>query len=324
MGMSPDNSNCLITGGTGFIGSHLVEELVRRKNRVTVIDTNLLPRSWFLLNGLDKKTNLLRVDVRDRHAISAIIKKLEPLYVFHFAARAIVEEVYQNPQEALETNIMGTVNILEAARACHNLRCVLVTSSDKAYGKKEGKYRESDALKGDHPYEVSKSAADLIAYSYYKTYGLPVTITRFGNVYGEGDLHFSRIIPGIMMALVTDKTLAIRSNGKFVRDYVYVKDIVNGCMRLAEEADKTTGDAFNFGSHETLSVIDLIKKVQKLLNKKIKYEILNCTQNEIPSQSLDFTKITRVISWKPTWSLEKSISNIFEFYKKFYEMSSLQ
>lgn len=324
MGMSPDNSNCLVTGGTGFIGSHLVGELVRRKNRVTVIDTDFTPpRSWFLLNGLDKKTNLLRLDVRDKHAIAAIVKKLEPQYIFHLAARAIVEEVYQNPQEALETNIMGTVNILDAARACRNLRCILVTSSDKAYGKKKGKYRESDALKGDHPYEVSKSAADLIAYSYYKTYGLPVTITRFGNVYGEGDLHFSRIVPGIMMALVTGKTLAIRSNGKFVRDYVYVGDIVNGCMRLAEETNKATGEAFNFGSRETLSVTQLIEKIQRIVGKTIRYTIQNTEKNEIPRQSLDYTKVTNLISWKPVWTLEKTVPRILKYYQRFYEMQNL-
>ncbi len=314
------DSRVIVTGGTGFIGSHLVDELVHRHNRVTVIDIQRPPRSLFLLRKLEKKTDLKLIDVRDKKKIFSLFRSRQPQFVFHLAAQAIVDDAYHNPFETLETNIMGTINILEAAKACRTLQSVLVTSSDKAYGKKQGKYRETDALRGDHPYEVSKSAADLISHSYFKTYGLPVIVTRFGNVYGEGDLNFSRIIPGIMMALVKNKTLLIRSDGTYVRDYLYVKDVVAGSLRLAERAHKTAGEAFNFGSRETLSVIGLIEKIQKILGKKIRYKILNRAKNEIPSQSLDFTKITKRISWKQAWSLEKSIPDIFEFYKNLYEM----
>lgn len=310
------NSRVIVTGGTGFIGSHLVAELTKLHNQVTVIDKQCLPHSFFSINTLEKKTDLKLIDLRNKKKIITLFKTLQPQYVFHLAAQAIVDDAYHNPSETLETNIMGTINILEAAKACRTLQCVLVTSSDKAYGKKQGKYHESDALRGDHPYEVSKSAADLISHSYFKTYGLPVIVTRFGNVYGEGDLNFSRIIPGIMLALIKRKTLLIRSDGTYVRDYLYVKDVVQGSLGLAQNVHKTAGEAFNLGSHETLSVIRLIKKIQKISGNKIKYKILNCAKNEIPSQSLDFTKITNLISWKPTWSLEKSIPDIFEFYKK--------
>ena len=293
-------SDVIVTGGAGFIGSHLVRELTSLDNRVNIVDIKGHPPA----------------DVRNKKKILALVKTLQPQYIFHLAAQAIVENAYNDPYETLETNIMGTVNVLEAAKYSRSLKCVLVTSSDKAYGKKSGKYRESDALRGDHPYEVSKSAADLISRSYYTTYGLPVVVTRFGNVYGEGDLNYSRIIPGIMLSLVQQKPLLLRSDGTYVRDYLYVKDVVRGSIQLAATIEKTKGEAFNFGSCETLSVIGLIKKIQKILHREIPYKILNSAKNEIPSQSLDFTKITKLISWTPLWSLEKSIPKIFEYYKK--------
>jgi len=301
------NSDIIVTGGTGFIGSHLVSELKNLGNRVTIFDLKGRPP----------------VDVRNKEKILQLVKALQPQYIFHLAAKAIVQESYEHPYETLDTNIMGTVNILEAARTCRDLQCVLVTSSDKAYGEKSGKYLETDALRGDHPYEVSKSAADLISRSYYQAYGLPVVVTRFGNVYGEGDLNFSRIIPGIMMALVKNKTLVIRSDGTFVRDYLYVKDVVQGSIGLATHIRKTAGEAFNFGSHETLSVIELIGKIQKIINKKIKYKIVNTAKNEIPSQSLDYSKITKYISWKPQYTLKRTIPDIYAFYKKYYEMPGM-
>lgn len=293
------DSEVIVTGGSGFIGSHLVRELVRLGNRVTVIDIRNRPPG----------------NVRNKQKILTLVKTLQPQYIFHLAAQAIVDTAYNDPYETLETNIMGTVNVLEAAKHSRSLKCVLVTSSDKAYGKKSGKYRESDALRGDHPYEVSKSAADLVSRSYYATYRLPVVVTRFGNVYGEGDLNYSRIIPGIMLSLVQQKPLLLRSDGTYIRDYLYVQDVVRGSIQLAAAIEKAKGEAFNFGSYETLSVIGLIEKIQKILHRKIPYKILNSAKNEIPSQSLDFTKITKLISWKPEWSLEKSIPNIFEYYK---------
>ena len=143
---------------------------------------------------------------------------------------------------------------------------------------------ETDPLSGDHPYDTSKSATDLITTTYCKTYGIPAVVTRFGNIYGEGDLSFSRIIPGIMKALIKNEQLKIRSDGKYIRDYLYVKDVVNGYILLAENIEKVKGEAFNFGSDETLTVLEVIKLVEKTLGKKIKYKILNIAQNEISYQ----------------------------------------
>lgn len=179
------------------------------------------------------------------------------------------------------------------------------------------KYLEKDPLRGDHPYEVSKSSADLIAYSYYKTYNLPVAVTRFGNIYGEGDLNFSRIIPGIMKSIIKNEVLEIRSDGKYVRDYLYVKDVVNGYLLLADNIGKVKGEAFNFGSPETLSVINLIKLIEKSLKKEVNYKIINTAQNEIPYQSLDYSKVKKQLDWQPKSTLTKTIKNIKTWYKNY-------
>src|SRR3990167_3074832 len=329
------DKNILVTGGTGFVGSHLVEELVKQKANVVTTFISTSPLAYFFTQGLNKKVKMADVDICDFDRIFDIVTKFEIEYIFHLAAQALVETAFYNPRRTLETNILGTVNILESARLYPKIKAVIIASSDKAYGKlpqktsavfplrsstaevkKKNKYFETDPLKGDHPYEVSKSAADLIAYSYFKTYNLPVVITRFGNIYGEGDLNFSRIIPDIMRAIIKKEKLEIRSDGTYVRDYLYVKDVVDGYLRLANKIEKVRGEAFNFGSRESLSVIELIKSIERILKKKINYKILNTAKNEIPYQSLNYLKIKRKLDWQPKYNLVKSIEKIYKWYKK--------
>ncbi|MCL4415603.1 MAG: NAD-dependent epimerase/dehydratase family protein [Actinobacteria bacterium] len=176
-------------------------------------------------------------------------------------------------------------------------------------------YTEESPLRGDHPYDVSKSSMDLICQTYYKTYGTPVVITRFGNVYGEGDLNYSRIIPGICEAILKKKILNLRSDGNYIRDYLYVKDVVDGYIFLLKNIEKVKGEAFNFSSKDSLSVLDLIKKTEKILNIKIKYKILNNAKNEIPYQHLNDKKI-RNLGWENNHSLENALIDVLEWYKK--------
>ena len=171
-------------------------------------------------------------------------------------------------------------------------------------------------MRGDHPYDVSKSCEDLIAYTYFKTYGLPVAITRFGNVYGEGDLHFDRIVPGICQSLALAKPLRVRSDGTYIRDYIYVQDELRGYLLLLESSDEVNGEAFNFSSQDTYSVVDLIKKMEELLQQKIPYRIQNSAKNEIPYQHLNDTKV-RILGWKPVSTLESTAQKVFEWYKKY-------
>lgn len=317
--MKLKNKDVLVTGGTGFVGSHLVEELVNLGANVVTTNIKLDPESYFLSKKLNKRAKVIDCDICDFEKLAKIIKQTKPEYVFHLAAQPLVEEAFKDPKQTLYSNVMGTINLLEGLRLFAKSKAIIVASSDKAYGKlTKKKYVESDALRGDHPYEVSKSATDLIAYSYFKTYGLPIVITRFGNIYGEGDLYFSRIIPGIIKAAVSNKTLDIRSNGRHVRDYLYVKDVVNGYLLLAQKIDKVKGEAFNFGSSESLSVLNLIKKIEGIIKKKIKYRILDKTKNEIFYQSLNYTKIKRQAGWEPQNSLEEKIPRVYLWYQKLF------
>lgn len=311
------NKNILVTGGTGFVGSHLIEELVKQKVNVVTTFLTLKPNSYFNSLMLAQKVNMFHADVTDFEKLYNIVTKFDVQYIFHLAAQPIVDIAYHNPKHTINTNVIGTVNILECARLYPRIKGVIVASSDKAYGKLEsGKYIETDPLRGDHPYEVSKSAADLICNAYFKTYGVPVATTRFGNIYGEGDLNYSRIIPGIMKSLVMKETLQIRSNGKFIRDLLYVKDVVEGYLTVMEHIDRTKGNAYNFGSKDTLSVLEVIKTAQKVLKKKLHYEILDIARNEIPYQSLNYDKIKAELKWRPKYSLKTTLPRIYRWYKK--------
>ncbi|MBI4009525.1 GDP-mannose 4,6-dehydratase [Candidatus Roizmanbacteria bacterium] len=315
--MEIKDQNVLVTGGTGFVGSHLVEELVRREANVTTTFITTNPKSYFFSQKLHKKVRMTHVDVNDFNELFDVVTKYEVDYIFHLAAQALVGTAYYNPQRTFATNVMGTVNVMESVRLYPRIKGAIVASSDKAYGKlKKDKYVEEDSLKGDHPYESSKSAADIIANSYFKTYQLPVCTTRFGNIYGEGDLNYSRIVPGIMRSMVTGETLEVRSNGKYVRDYLYVKDVVDGYMLLADNIDKLKGEPFNFGSDETLSVLEVIQHIQRLLKKKLRYKILDAAKNEIPYQSLDYSKIKKKLGWKPKYNFKKTAEKIYKWYKK--------
>ncbi len=309
--------NILVTGGAGFVGGHLVEELIKIKANVIVADINLDKQSYLFTENLHKKSKVINLDICDYKKLSALIKKYKIEFIFHLAAQALVEEAYKKPKYTLDNNILSTINVLETVRTNPQIKGVVVASSDKAYGKlSRAKYTESSPLSGDHPYDTSKSVTDLISTTYYKTYKISVVVTRFGNIYGEGDLNFSRIIPGIMKAIVKSDKLLVRSNGKYIRDYLYVKDVVNGYLLLAENIEKVKGEAFNFGSEETLSVLDLIKLVQKVLNKKINYKILNIAKNEIPYQSLDYSKIKKMLKWSPKNSIKKTAKKILSWYLK--------
>lgn len=309
----------IVTGGAGFIGGHLVKKLVDQGADVLVVDIAIKENCIYVSSGSYEKTKFELLDIRNRQEVERIFLDFNPKFIFHLAAQALVGNGFFNPTKTFETNVMGTVNVLETCRRLQSLKGIIIASSDKAYGKliKNGAYKEDYPLFGDHPYDVSKSCEDLIALTYFKTYGLPVVVTRFGNVYGEGDFHLSRIIPGICEALISNKTLEIRSNGKYVRDYLYVEDVVDGYLFLASKVDYIKGEAFNFSSSDNLSVLDVIKIAEKTLGQKIKYVIKNTEKNEIPYQHLDNSKIKK-LGWVADYSLKTTLSSILEWYKKIW------
>lgn len=309
-----NDMRALVTGGTGFIGGHLVLKLIEIGAEVSVLDIKVDPKSFFALQNLSSHVSLDILDIRDKEKVFKYFDKYSFDYVFHLAAEPIVEEAFRNPYSAFETNIMGTVNIMEGVRRNKKIKGIIAASSDKAYGKTKEAYTEKDPLKGDHPYDVSKSCMDLICQSYFITYNLPIVITRFGNVYGEGDLHFDRIIPGICKAMIKNEVLDVRSDGTYIRDYLYVKDVVGGCIALLKSIDTIHGEAFNFSSKDMLSVVEVVKKAEKILKAKIPYKILNIAQNEIPYQHLNDAKI-RKLGWKPKYDLNSALKSIAQWYR---------
>lgn len=308
----------VVTGGAGFIGGHVVELLLQKNYHVVVVDIQKPCTSYFFLNGLDKKVDYRIVDIRNKKQVDDLFNSVHPTYIIHLAAQPIVQEAYDHPYEAFETNIMGTVHILEACRKQSDIKGIIVASSDKAYGKTKKTYTEESPLQGDHPYDVSKSCEDLIASTYFKTYGLPIVITRFGNVYGEGDMHFDRIVPGISQTAIKNVTLPIRSDGTYVRDYLYVKDVAKGYLLLMEQCsgnkNHVKGEAYNFSSKDNLSVLMMIQKAQRSLKQHIPYEILNIARNEIPYQHLSDQKI-RKLGWKNSTTFIHILPLIVHWYK---------
>ena len=312
-----NNKNVLVTGGAGLVGSHLVEKLLNLSARVFVLDIVVLPKSYFESQQLEKQAKLLMVDLADSDKVRQVVEENRIDYIFHLGAQALVTEAVINPRRTFESNVMGTVNVMEAARMLPSVKGVLVASSDKAYGKDCVNVTEDHPLAGDHPYDVSKSATDLISTAYFKTYNLPVAVSRFGNIFGPGDLYFDRIMPGVMQSLIQHKTLEIRSDGQFRRDYVFVKDVVDGYISLAENIDKIKGEAFNFSSGINLSVLELIAEVSRILGQPVDFKILKSQRNEIPAQSLNFKKAQKVLGWKSKTDFDSAIKETYGWYENY-------
>ncbi len=314
------NKNIFVTGATGLVGSHLVKRLFElNPSKIVCLCRSKDSSSFFYSEKMDAKVICSYGDLKDKERIFDLVSKHEINHIFHVAAQPIVPTALINPYETLDTNIMGTVNVLEAARMCPNIQSIVVASSDKAYGKDCVLAEETHTLAGDHPYDVSKSCTDLISQTYAKTYGLPIAISRFGNIYGPGDLNFNRIIPGIMKAAVEDSVLKIRSNGQFKRDYVYVKDVVDGYVCLAESIEKIKGEAFNFSSGQNYSVLQLVEKISKIIGVEVKFEIYDNQVNEIPEQSLNFSKVEKMLGWESIYSFEDGIKETYEWYQKYFK-----
>jgi CDP-glucose 4,6-dehydratase len=309
--------NVLITGYEGFLGSNLTKALLNYKANVHGLDILIHRKRTILTKNDFDKINIIKGSVENFLLLSEIIRKNKIEVIFHLAAKSLVGQGLQYPLKAFSTNIRGTWNVLEASRNSNSVKAIIVASSDKAYGnQKILPYKETTPLCGNHPYDVSKSCADLLAYTYFHTYGLPVAITRCGNIFGPGDFNFSRIIPDTVRCALTGKTLLIRSDGKFIRDYIYVDDIVNGYLLLAQNLRKLNlaGEAFNFSDENPITVLELVKKIYKLIGKKENYKILNQAKFEIRDQCLDSAKARRVLNWKPKVSLKDGLKKAIYWY----------
>ena len=252
------NKIVLITGFEGFLGSNLTQALIHCGTKVVGLDIKTGRKETILTAADYRRMTVIKGSVTNYRLLEDILTRKKIDVVFHLAAEAIVGRCRSNPLRTFSANIKGTWNLLEACRSAKTVKSIVVASSDKAYGShKKLPYTEDAPLIGNHPYDVSKSCADLIAYTYFHTYSLPAAVTRCGNIYGPGDFNFSRIIPDALQCIKNNKTLLIRSDGRFVRDYVYVDDIVEGYILLAEklESRQLAGQAFNFSIENPITVV---------------------------------------------------------------------
>ena len=313
-----------ITGITGFLGSWLAVELLKRRAQVTGLVRDQVPESNFNLSGVAKRVSIVHGSLTDFDVVSRALLEYEIEYCFHLAAQAIVGAANQNPLPTFESNIRGTWTILEAARRTSGIRGVIVASSDKAYGTQAVPYREDAPLLGEHPYDVSKACAEQIARTYAKSFGLAVGVTRCSNLYGGGDLNFSRIIPGTIRSLLLDESPIIRSDGSPVRDYIYVGDVVNGYLGLGErvEEEGIRGQAFNLGTSEPISVLDLTNRLIAISGKgHLQPMILGRGKmpGEIDRQYLSISKAKGLLGWSPSVSLDGGLRETYSWYKQFFQ-----
>jgi len=311
----------IVTGHEGFLGSWVTKMLLESGSKVTGIDL-ISRRRLSILTGRRDKLETYKADISDLRLIKGIIARKRPQVIFHLAAEAIVGQALKDPVRAFRSNIQGTWNILEACRDKRYLQAIIVASSDKAYGSCDDlPYREETPLRGEFPYDVSKSCADLLAKAYYSTFRLPVCVVRCGNIYGPGDYHFSRLVPDAVLSAVKGKRFLIRSDGSFTRDYIYIEDAVNGYIRLAEVMVKKRlyGDSFNLSNEKPISVRKLVREIGLVCGKEQpKPRILDRARCEIHDQYLSAKKAKRVLGWRPEHSLREGLKKTIEWYGQVY------
>ena len=310
-----------VTGGSGLLGSWLVRRLLRAEADVVCLVRDWVPQSELVRGALLDRVKVVRGDVRDQETVERALGEYEIDTVIHLAAQTIVGIANRNPVSTFESNVGGTWTLLEACRRSPTVKQIIVASSDKAYGQHEQlPYNEDAPLVGRHPYDVSKSCADLIAQAYAATYDLPVAITRCGNLYGGGDLNWNRIVPGTIRSVLRGQRPVVRSDGQFVRDYFYVEDAAAANMSLAEKlaADRALkGEAFNFSNETQVTVLELVDHILKLLDSDLEPDVRNEATNEIRRQYLSAEKARAALGWRPLFSLDEGLRATIAWYREF-------
>lgn len=311
-----------VTGATGLLGSWLTSTLVGLRAKVVVLVRDWVPESEFVQNGSVSRTTVIRGDLEDSELLERVLNEYEIATLFHLAAQTIVGTANRGPISTFESNIQGTWCLLEAARRSPLVKQVVVASSDKAYGSHEHlPYTEDAPLKGIHPYDVSKACADLISQSYAHSFGMPICITRCGNLFGGGDLNWNRLIPGTIRSIIRNEAPVIRSDGSYIRDYFYVEDAASAYIKLAEQMSESTelhGQAFNFSNEMQVTVLELTRKIQVLMDREdLIPTVLDQAGNEIVHQYLSAEKARSVLGWRPQFSLDEGLTSSIAWYRRF-------
>jgi CDP-glucose 4,6-dehydratase len=310
-----------VTGATGLLGGWIVKALVDLGADVVCLVRDWVPQSELVRRGMLEKVKSVRGDVRDQALLERVLNEFEVNTVLHLAAQTIVGTANRNAVSTFETNVGGTWALLEACRRAPTAKQVVLASSDKAYGEQPKlPYTEDMPLQGRHVYDASKSCADLVAQSYAEVYGAPVAITRCGNFYGGGDLNWNRIVPGTIRSVLRGERPVIRSDGAFVRDYIYAEDAVGAYLLLAEtlaRRPRLRGEAFNFSNETQVSVRQLVAKILELMGSKLKPIVRNEASHEIRHQYLSAAKARRVLGWRPRFTLQAGLERTIAWYREF-------
>jgi CDP-glucose 4,6-dehydratase len=311
----------LVTGASGLVGSWLTKRLLGCGAGVVCLIRDWVPQSELVRTSVIEKVNVVRGDVCDQSLVERTLAEYEVEVVIHLAAQTIVGIANRNPVPTFESNVRGTWSVLEACRRSPAVKSIVIASSDKAYGRHENlPYTEEAPLRGEHPYDVSKSSADLIAQAYAVTYGLPLGITRCGNFYGGGDLNWNRIVPGTIRSVIRGERPVIRSDGQYVRDYFYVEDGAAAYMLLAERlvADRALGgQAFNFSNEKQIAVLELVRQILREMGSSLEPDIRGEATNEIRLQYLSAAKARQVLGWSPKFTLEEGLGRTIAWYREF-------
>jgi CDP-glucose 4,6-dehydratase len=311
-----------VTGATGIVGSWLIKRLLNLRAHVVILVRDWDPQTELVRSGDIMRTNVVNGQLEDFATLERAINEHDIDTVFHLGAQPIVQTALRNPLPTFEANIRGTYNLLEACRVHRSLVTrVVVASSDKAYGDSPVlPYTEDMPANGRHPYDVSKSCTDLLAMTYAHTYDLPVTVARCGNIYGGGDLNWSRIVPGTMRSLWLGERPIIRSNGLFTRDYIYVEDVVDAYLALAERCSDAgvKGEAFNFSPETKVTVLEITKVIQRVMRREDLHPVIqDQAKGEIQDQYLDSTKAKTRLGWTARFGLEGGLAETAGWYQRF-------
>jgi CDP-glucose 4,6-dehydratase len=312
----------LVTGATGLVGGWVIRQLLAADADLVCIVRDWVPRSELVASGLLERIRVVRGDIRDQETMERALGEYEVATVLHLAAQTTVGVANRNPVSTLDTNIRGTWALLEACRRSPTVQQIVIASSDKAYGDQEVlPYTEDTPVRGQNPYDVSKSCADLIGQMYAKTYGLPVCITRCGNFFGGGDLNWNRLVPGTIRSVLRGERPVIRSDGRYTRDYLYVEDGARAYVTLAEQmAAKPTlaGEVFNFSYEQRMTVLELVARLLGVMGSRLEPDVRNEASNEIRDQYLDAAKARRMLGWTPAFTLEAGLRETVDWYTRYF------
>lgn len=316
------NKRVFVTGATGLLGSWLTSALVEKGVTVVVLIRDWVPDSLLVSSPAFQNVIVVRGDLVDIEVVERILNEYEIDTVFHLGAQTIVQTANRSPLSSFESNIKGTWVLLEACRHLGTVQRIVVASTDKAYGTQPAlPYTEEMPLLASHPYDVSKACADMIAQAYHATYKLPVAITRCGNIYGGGDLNFNRIIPGTIRSLHDNERPIIRSDGQYVRDYIYIQDVIAGYILLAENLHRpdVQGQAFNFSTNNRMKVLEVVDVIAQQMKSGLTPDIQNTAKAEIPAQYLSSEKALQVLGWKAAYGIEAGLKETIAWYTDYFK-----